>query len=417
MHRNPERLAWTVLLASLLICIGLTIAVPVSISGFINDTTEVASITLEAQAGVPLVYPPDQTIPTGVTVKQDNLAEGSKINTDQNTQALLTIRAGREGPILLTVQIYGSVELVISEAQSPRYSQSVKPSRVRLTLNRGQVRVDVAANLERALATHIQMAQVPALPASSATVDLEAGSYSFDASTNEMQLKVRAGTATVRAQGSILTLSPSERARVSRGTPPHGPLPPEQNLIVNGDFRQSLNTWEVTGKADHPEESPGMVKVVSGANGSAAQFQRTGTDHAETDLTQFTQTGVLTGLRSLKLYFVVQIDSQDVPLCGTRGSECPMMVQLDYQDIDGSSHSYFQGFYAVPDSSGINPTSCILCETHNEHIKVPVGVPWPFETGNLQTILSLKQITAIRFYASGHSYQSSISNIELLAEK
>ena len=176
-------------------------------------------------------------------------------------------------------------------------------------------------------------------------------------------------------------------------------LPPEQNLIVNGDFRQPLtNTWEDTGKVDqlHPDDPLGAVAVVSGTNGYAALFQRTGTYHAETDLTQFTHTDVLTGFHSVKLYFDVQVDSQDVPLCGSQGSECPMMVQLDYQDSDGKNHSYFQGFYAVSDDSGINPTSCILCETHNEHIKVPAGVPWPFETGNLLPLLSLKQITAIR---------------------
>ncbi|HEY4723732.1 MAG TPA: hypothetical protein VII92_17890, partial [Anaerolineae bacterium] len=197
-------------------------------------------------------------------------------------------------------------------------------------------------------------------------------------------------------------------------------LPPEQNLIANGDFRWSLsNTWDVTGKIDpaHPDESLGTVTIMPGNNGYAALFQRTGTYHAETDLAQIIPTGVLTGLRSLKLSFVVQIDSQDVPLCGTQGSECPMMVQLDYEDIDGNSHSYFQGFYADPDPSGVNPTSCILCETHNEHIRVPRGVQWPFETGNLLTVLSPGRITAIKFYASGHSYQSSISHIELLAEK
>ena len=73
MHRNPERLAWTVLVVSLLMCIGLTIAVPVSVSHFINNTAEVASITLETWAGVPLVYLPGQTAPTGVTVQTGQL--------------------------------------------------------------------------------------------------------------------------------------------------------------------------------------------------------------------------------------------------------------------------------------------------------------------------------------------------------
>ena len=92
MRRNPERLAWTVLLISLLVCVALAISVPLAVRSFINDTVETASITLEAQAGVPLVYQPGQNAPTGVTSKQANLPERSTIRTDQNTQALLTIR-------------------------------------------------------------------------------------------------------------------------------------------------------------------------------------------------------------------------------------------------------------------------------------------------------------------------------------
>ena len=420
MRRNPERLAWAVLLISLFACIALAVFVPLAVRSFINDTVETASITLETQVGVALVDQPGLTPHTGVNDPKE-LPEGSTIHTDQNTQALLTIRAPRGGVVLLTAHIYGSAELKISQVQSPRYSQSVQPRHVSLLINRGQVRVDVAGNLDRALETHIELLQLSASSVPSATADLEAGSYSFDVSNTAMQLKVQAGTATVRAQGADLVLNSSQRTRVLPGNPPdETPLPPETNLIVNGDFSSTQplsSTWDMTSTVDQPDEPLGMVTVVSGTNGYAALFQRTGIYHAETDLAQVvTQTDVLSGAHSLKLSFVVQIDSQNVPLCGTLGSECPMMVQLDYQDIDEKNHSYFQGFYAAPDLGG-NPPSCSLCETHNAHIRIPQGVPWPFETGNLLTILSPKQIIAIKFYASGHSYQSSISNIELLAEK
>ena len=225
MHRNPERLAWTVLVVSLLMCIGLMIAVPVSVSHFINNTAEVASITLETWAGVPLVYLPGQTAPTGVTYKQDNLPGGSTINTDQNTQALLTIRSRRNGPTLLTVQIYGSAELEIEKAQSPRYSQSVEPYRVHLSLKRGQVRVTVAGNndLDRALDAQL------VAPVVTATATLETGAYSFDVTGSEMQLKVWDGRAVVHGeQGPSLTLNSSQRTRVSLGESPDAALRPSK---------------------------------------------------------------------------------------------------------------------------------------------------------------------------------------------
>jgi len=422
MRRNPERLAWTVLLISLFVCIALAVAIPLAVRSFINDTVETASITLETQVGVALVDQPGLNATTGVTDEPKDLPEGSIIHNEQNTQALLTIRASRGGAVLLTAHIYGSAELKILQVQSPRYSQSVQPRHVSLAINRGQVRVDVAGNLDRALETHIELLQLSASSVPSATADLEAGSYSFDVSNTEMQLKVQAGTATVRAQGAVLVLNSSQRTQVLPGKPPEGLLPPETNLIVNGDFSSTQplsSTWDMTGTVDlsHPNGPLGTVTVVSDLNGNAALFQRTGTYQAQTDLTQIIQDGTVKGFRSLKLRFTVQIDYQDVALCGAQGSECPMMVQLDYQDIDGNNHSYFQGFYADPDPGGGNPTYCILCGTRTEHIHIPQGVPWPFETGNLMTSLSLAQITRITFYASGHSYRSSISNIELLAEK
>ena len=93
MRRNPERLAWTVLLASLLICIGLTIAVPVSISSFINNTTEQASITLDVQQGTVLVTQPGLDKPIGVMSSLANIPEDASIRADDNVQAELTILA------------------------------------------------------------------------------------------------------------------------------------------------------------------------------------------------------------------------------------------------------------------------------------------------------------------------------------
>ncbi|HSD82889.1 MAG TPA: hypothetical protein VLG46_03475, partial [Anaerolineae bacterium] len=108
MRRNPERLAWTVLLISLFMCIGLAVSVPLTVGSLVNDTSETAAITLDVQQGTALVSYTGAAGPIGVTTSLPNVPEGASIRADENVQALLTIRSSHDNSILETVQIYGS---------------------------------------------------------------------------------------------------------------------------------------------------------------------------------------------------------------------------------------------------------------------------------------------------------------------
>jgi len=44
-------------------------------------------------------------------------------------------------------------------------------------------------------------------------------------------------------------------------------------------------------------------------------------------------------------------------------------------------------------------------------------VAFSFDSANLMETLKPAQITAITFYASGHSYHSSVAEVELLGEQ
>src|SRR5512138_905363 len=116
MRRNPERLAWTVVLISLFACIGLAVSVPLTAASFVNDSSETALITLDVQQGTALVSRTGAGEPIGVTTTLGNIPEGSSIRADENVQALLTIRSPRDNSILQTVQIYGSTDLEIPRA-------------------------------------------------------------------------------------------------------------------------------------------------------------------------------------------------------------------------------------------------------------------------------------------------------------
>ncbi len=409
MRRNPERLAWTVLTIALFICVTLGVSIPLAISSFINNSADVSSIKLEVQQGTVLVRRPGSVDPIGVTTQLDNLPEGSSIHADSDAQALLTIQSPAHDATLLIVQIYGSTDLSIDQSRSPHFPQSPLPHIETLRLDGGRLRLNVTHAPDRGTEVKVVSPQ--------AVTELQDGSCSIDVTNDEMQVTVRDGEAVVTAQDQSLTLNSLQRTQVALGHAPDGILSPERNLIVDGNFRQPItSTWVITYDLQLPSESPGTIEVSTTGGRRAAVFDRSGVYHASTDLQQIINKDVR-DFRSLKLHFVVEVFDQDVPICGQAGSECPLMLRLDYKDSNGTDRSYIQGFYFLTDGSNLNPTYCTSCGTKLEHIRVPRNFPYTYELTNLMEKLQPTQITAITFSASGHSYRSAVSEVELLGEQ
>jgi hypothetical protein len=409
MRGNPERLAWTVVLISLFICVGLTVSVPLAAGSIINDSSETALMTLEVQQGTALVSRPDSAEPIGVTTELGNLPEGVSIRADDNVQALLTVRSPRDNSILQTVQIYGSTDLAVEQARVPRFQMSTRPYQIALQTGIGRVRVNVAGSVERPIETSLTTPQ--------ALSTLQEGSYAFEVSNDETQVTVREGSALVSAQGVDQEVTPPGRTVVKLNGPPSAVLSPERNLVANGSFRLPLEgTWTVYNDLQNNREQPGTVTIQTVGGQPSAVFERQGAYHAETGIRQIINKNVL-DFSSLRLHFVVRVFEQDVPVCGQAGSECPMMVRLDYKDQDGTDRSFLQGFYARLDSSGANPTYNTTSGSRNEHQRIPANVAYTYDSANLMETLKPAQITAITFYASGHAYRSSVAEIELLGEQ
>jgi hypothetical protein len=247
---------------------------------------------------------------------------------------------------------------------------------------------------------------------------LQEGSYSFDVNNDETQVTVREGLANVSAQGSAQLLSPQQRTVVKLNSRPSGILSPERNLVVNGNFRLPLDgTWEVYNDLQNTNEVSGTVTIQTVGGQRSAVFDRTGAFHAETGIRQTISNRDVRDFQSLRLHFVVRVSDQDVPVCGQAGSECPLMVRVDYKDENGTDSRFYQGFYAVPDRNGVNPNYNTSSGSRNEHRRIVPNVAYTYDSENLMETLKPQQITAIWFYASGHSYRSSVAEVELLGEQ
>ena len=365
---------------------------------------------LEVQQGTVLVSREGAAEPIGVTTSLNNLAEASSIRADANGQALLTIRSPHDKTILQTVVIYGNTDLDIQQARAPRFIQSTRPYQIEIKVRQGRISTNVSNGNGRPLETTLLTPQ--------ATTSLQEGSYSFDVNNDETQVTVREGLANVSAQGSMQPLSPQQRTVVKLNSRPSGILSPKRNLVVNGNFRLPLDgTWEVYNDLQNTNELSGTVTIQTVGGQRAAVFDRTGAFHAETGIRQSITNRDVRDFQSLRLHFVVRVSEQDVPVCGQAGSECPMMVRLDYKDENGTDSRFYQGFYAVPDRNGVNPNYNTSSGSRNEHQRIVPNVDYTYDSDNLMETLKPQQITAIWFYASGHTYRSSVAQVELLGEQ
>ncbi|MCX7938427.1 MAG: hypothetical protein N2545_03190, partial [Thermoflexales bacterium] len=122
--------------------------------------------------------------------------------------------------------------------------------------------------------------------------------------------------------------------------------------------------------------------------------------------------------RSLQLRIDFRILYQEIPVCGGEGSECPLMVRIDYRTKDGRDAFWIQGFYASGTPSGTSLPDYIRSNPQNKHIARRLNAPEPpFESGNLLALIPDMQIVkSISIYAEGHAVRTQVNTVELLLQ-
>lgn len=414
MRRKPERLAWAALILSFGMCVSLAVGVPLAIRSILNDTTEPANLTLEVQQGTALLQRPTSPDIIAVTDRTTDLPEGSVISSDQATQANLTLRDPTSGANLVIVQLSDITNMTLLAGRRPRFDVSPNAQQLGLLVKGGRVRINILNGSPRPVAVSVRSPQ--------GQVTFGVGTYIVEVTNEELQVTVREGQATVTAQGTSVDIDATQRASVLLGQAPQGGLSKERNVITNGNFAAPLElAWIVENDVADKSEAEGVVGTAAVAGRRATRFERGGGNHAETRLIQKIDRDV-TGAAKLTLHFAVLLNYQDVPVCGSLGSECPLMLKINYRDTLGTAREWVKGFYYLPDPSPKpNPAVCVTCKPPNPHQIIPAGTWFTYDSGNLMDILAADdvkpgRITQITFYASGHSYSSAITDVELLVQ-
>jgi hypothetical protein len=207
-----------------------------------------------------------------------------------------------------------------------------------------------------------------------------------------------------------VTVGGGERTEVAAGQTPGAPVSAALDLVLNGSFEgRVFPPWEQFTEvaAGLP---PGKIEVVEDGQRNAVRFTRRAEDGApnRAGVTQVVDRDVQ-GYEALTLRFDTKLMYQSVPGGGYLATEYPMMADIFYTDIYGKDLHWYQGLYYqdLPEGSTYLPPT---------GEKIPLGIWYTYESPNLYELLGETRparINSITLYASGHDYDSLVSNVAL----
>ncbi|GIV77181.1 hypothetical protein FKZ61_007175 [Litorilinea aerophila] len=412
-RENPERLAWLVLLISFAIFVMLVILVPLSIRYVVRYATVSQDARLEPILGTLLVYPSaTSSEPIAITGVRNDIKEGSRIvATDDSTQGtlgLITQKGSDE--VLGSMQIYPNTVVDVLRIRRPFFERSPEPYQVRLALQQGQARIFTNTGSDRGL--HVEL-QTP-----HGQVSFGAGSYQVSVDENQTDIIVRSGQATViHGQNEEIVVDAGRRVWMTRDDFSHNPVSAEQNLIRNGDFSEPMfDTWQSRVEAENT--TPGSINIVEREGRRIAHFIRMGEEnvHTEVRLTQEVNKDV-----NVYDYMSLQLDVkllfQSLAGAGYLSTEFPLRVELEYTDIYGKVERWGHGFYFRDPKEDDDPSNDNWPIRGGERIP---GFKWyTYQSPNLIELLAAQgtrpaRVNKLHIYASGHNYQSMVSEIYLI---
>lgn len=426
MRKNPERTAWIVLIISFFIFCLLTVSIPLGIRAYLLNATTSFTTTLTSIRGTVLAKPyrQDQSLPLtrGNTMSADEL---TVVSTDDTSQAGMTLFEGSE------ITLYNNTTLIIHKTREPRFDLSPNPAQVELEVVKGRIRISASSYpTNRLFSVRTPQARSIFLP----------GSYAVEVTDQQTRLTARSGEAHVTAQGATVVVSESELSTIVTGSAPTPAIAAEQNLLVNGDFKAGLsNSWNsqiyvpsetitdavqsltYTGdnmltKFDIPNAVTSTLQVIELDGEWVLRFNTKGRNNVHTEASvEQTINKDVQDFRSLRINAQIRLDYQSLPGGGQLGTEFPVMIQLNYRDIEGNDRAWYRGFYYDPPPGNYS----LHNDPSNASESITQFLWYPYESENLLENLGKFEpayIKSIRIYASGWIYDAMITDVKLLAE-
>lgn len=438
--RSPERIAWLVLLGAFALFCTMTLSSAFGVWHYLFRSTVPIPATLFVSKGTVGITGADlrETVERSREELTNTVAS---VSTDSLSQATIQFRdtAGEDedsAKLLAAVTLQGNTFVTFNHAIRPRFDWSRDPQRVQFSRLSGQLDVIVTGvdahpfvmdiytdDLNTDKGVHIQ--------------SVSNGRYRLSVSEDEIRLLNLAGAVSaffgddpnlrnpVEPGGELVIRTGNRSIRTLNNT---------TNLLMTSDFSlQSASIGQLYSKGEPlnwncsglPEQTPpGSYSILEFDGRVGVNLQRfdNATTHGEiTCIQEFEGEGLdVRHFDSLTVLATFSLNFQSVSLCGKEGSECPLMVQIMYTTENSPPNNrgdWFRGFYYEGQASGPHKKICASCL--QEHVDTNPSVWYTFDSGNLLNLIAEDRrpafINAIRFYASGHQFDTVVSEMMLLA--
>ena len=436
-HAKTQRIAWTVMLTAFVVFCFLCAITGIGINYFLFRSTVPMQVSLDVGRGTASYIGSDlveKVVPRDVHY----VAGNERISTDVQSQASLFVRDSYYSDRLIAVvTMKNGTTISMDYAERPRFEFSSVNYRLDLTNVSGELDVHVPPSLPRSVWISLQ---------------LRSGGFVYITSSGDYTIIASATQAQVfnRNDGHAILISPD---RTPRDVPPGqkavmtlsetgadiAVMAAPVDLLQDSQFQSMtpdtlsestallpdlVQPWQC---GDIQSEPPGEYTVtVSEGRPSVRLYRGDGaTSHGETFCQEFVGPGQpgldVSGYKDLRLKAVFDIESQSVTGCGSAGSECPLMLQIDYTYKNERGQEvgsiWYHGFYTNYDVQSLYPLRCASCLL--DHEAVYAREWYVYESSNLLDLMPDNQqpyaILRIRMYASGHEYETFLGDLALYA--
>ena len=417
---SPDRMAWRVVITFFaLFCVFVVLTLTISYYFLFESTISVETVVRVGRgtAGITETNLIERSVRSSYRLTSRNVT----VRTDSQSQSTISFydQQNNTENLVATVTLRGETTLTIRNASTPRFEWSNANYSIELREFSGELDILVGETVETGLEFIIVDDQ------GIETQIIDPGHYQLQSSLEQFSLTNFEGTAAIfteeNAQPHLIAVGERGDLLTDLGSIITSPI--RRNLVHNADF-EIVSTealvpegWWCTDTQDAPPSGVYATEMRDGRSAIRLTRNQEARNHGETGCWQpiGEENFPLDDYSYLSINATFLVNFQSLTQCGVDGSECPMMLQLDYLDSNGNPQKWFQGFYYNDELRFDYPGRCSTCV--QDHQRINEKAWYTFESENLLRVIPAELrpeiITGIAFYAKGHEYDVSVNRVEL----
>ncbi|MFN8379038.1 MAG: hypothetical protein U0452_10240 [Anaerolineae bacterium] len=425
--QRHQRAAWVVLLAAFMIFCIVCLGSGLGLRYFLLDSTVSLQSILTVGRGTAGLTGTD--LIEQVVRYSREISNSSVITTDRQSQATLSFYDPYTVDTLVTsVTVRSDTAVDVGAMSRPRFEVSGLGYEIAFEDVSGRLKVVIPDGLNRPVRVTIQSS------AGNWITLNDSGVYFVDVSSVvESVTNYRGDAALISADGSVSqVVSDAQRGLFYPDSQQVYLVPAPVALIESPTFTPNtviasdgspaqllMQVWRCYSVANEDPVGTYTLDSSEGRQGLALQRGGGARSHGETRCSYTLNAGQgidVRGFDTLSLDVAFKINSHSLSACGVEGSECPLMIRVDYIPATGGTATWWvHGFYASFDPALNSPLICPNCT--QEHEAVNPGAWYSYQSDNLFSLIPPNQrpvsIVNVVLYASGHEYDVFLTSAEL----